>query len=145
MTTTVILACPACAQKNRVPMARLHEHAQCAGCHAPLGPLAKPLDVTGDELESVIREAKVPVLVDFWAAWCGPCRLAAPEVARTASLVSGRALVLKVNTENEPQAAARYSVRGIPHFAVFRQGKMSFAQPGLVKSDQMRAWLERAA
>lgn len=143
MTAAMILPCPQCGQKNRIPFARLHEPAQCGACHGPLGPLATPLDVTSDQLEEAIREAKVPILVDFWAAWCGPCRVAAPEVAKTAQQMSGRALVLKVNTEQEPAAAARHSVRGIPHFEVFRQGTLAFAQAGLVGSAQMCSWLDR--
>jgi thioredoxin 2 len=72
--------------------------------------------------DEILRGARVPVLVDFWAAWCGPCHIAAPEVARTASEMAGRAVVVKVNTERYPQLAARYNVRGIPNFAVFFDG-----------------------
>ncbi|HKY92735.1 MAG TPA: thioredoxin domain-containing protein [Nevskiaceae bacterium] len=82
--------------------------------------------------DDIVREAKVPVLVDFWAAWCQPCQAAAPEVARAAANLAGRAIVLKVNTETQPQLANRYNVRSIPNFAVFRDGALHTQQAGLI-------------
>jgi thioredoxin 2 len=90
------------------------------------------------------RDAKVPVLVDFWAEWCGPCKMAAPEVEKTAREMAGRALVLKVDTERWPQIAAEYDVRGIPNFAVIRGGLLLHQQAGVAPSAAMKAWLEKA-
>ena len=83
-------------------------------------------------------------LVDFCAAWCGPCRMAAPEVARTAAETAGHAIVLNVDTERYPELAARYNVRGIPNFAVFSNGRLQFQQAGLVNHDQLKQWVQAA-
>jgi thioredoxin 2 len=103
------------------------------------------LDVGPSEFDEITAGASVPVLVDFWAAWCGPCRLVAPEVKRVAEELAGRALVLKVDSDQHPELAARLGVQGIPNFMVFSRGARVFAQAGAVDHRQLRRWLEDAA
>ncbi len=140
--TPMIRICAQCHQKNRVPSARLAESGRCGACHATLAPLDEPYDVPDrDTFDDVIRHATVPVVVDFWAAWCGPCKMAAPEVKKLAKAKSGEAVVLKVDTEALPELAARYQIRGIPNFIVFQQGDAIAQHAGVVSADVMSSWL----
>jgi thioredoxin 2 len=141
----MIRRCAACGKSNRVPAKHLADTGKCGACKAALPPVAEPISADTATFDEIVNNATVPVLVDFWAAWCGPCRMAAPEVARTAEAVKGRGLVLKVDTEAQPDLAARYRVSGIPYFVVFRGGKPVFQQAGLVKAPTMVGWVDSAA
>jgi len=141
----VIRRCPSCGKRNRIPARNLTAIVRCGSCKTVFPVLAEPVDADPSLLDEVMREAKVPVLVDFWADWCGPCRMAAPEVERTASAMAGRAVVLKVDTEAHPDLAARFGISGLPSFVVLKNGQVVFKQVGLVRQPQMEEWLTRAA
>jgi len=117
------VACTSCAARNRVPIKRLGDKAKCAQCKAALLPLNRPLAVASlGEFDELVRDAPRPVLVDFWAAWCGPCRTVAPELEKLARERADRVIVAKVDTEALPAIAQRFAIRSIPTLILFKAG-----------------------
>jgi thioredoxin 2 len=140
----MIRTCAKCGKKNRVPPKHLADTGRCGSCKADLPPVNEPIDADAGMFDEITQQASVPVLVDFWAAWCGPCRMAAPEVHRAANEMAGRAVVLKVDTDRHPDLAQRYGVQGIPNFLVMKGGQVVRQQPGYVPHTQLTNWLSEA-
>jgi thioredoxin 2 len=120
----MLRTCPSCNAQNRVPAPRAGEPARCGRCKTGLPPVDEPIALASDaDFDGLVSRARVPVLVDFWAAWCGPCRMVAPELEKLARSRSGRVVIAKVDTEALPTLAARYGIRSIPTMILFEHGR----------------------
>lgn len=131
-----IVACPSCGKRNRVPAAA-SGLPRCASCKSPLPWL---VDAAADTFEAAARTS-LPVLVDLWAPWCGPCRTVAPGVARAADELAGRLKVIKVNVDEAPTVSAKFGVQGIPTLLVLRDGRAIARQVGALPADRLLAWV----
>ncbi len=135
-----VVACPSCAKKNRVPAAA-RGVPQCAACHSPLPWLTSADDADFDRVAS---QSPLPVLVDLWAPWCGPCKAVAPGVDQAARKLAGRLKVVKVNVDLAPAISARFDARSIPMLLVIDKGEVRDRQIGAVPPDALLTWVERA-
>ena len=134
-----ILSCPACARRNRVPRA-VSGVPRCGRCRAPLPWLV----AAGDrDFAEVAEQAALPVLVDLWAPWCGPCRMVAPLVERVAGELTGHLKAVTVNVDESPLVAARYQVSSIPTLLLLRDGREAGRQVGALPGDRLLAWVRR--
>jgi thioredoxin 2 len=139
MSDVVQVACPACLAPNRVPAARVAEDPKCGKCGAALLDGA-PAELNEDQFEPFVQRTELPVLVDFWAPWCGPCRAMAPHFERAAQQLKDRVRLVKVNTEEAPQLAARYGIRAIPTLVLFRNGVEQKRMSGALDAGALERW-----
>ena len=136
------LVCPACSARNRVPAERLQQGPKCGKCKAALTP-ATVLELDGPRLDRLLANESLPLVLDFWAPWCGPCKMMAPVFEAAAGEHIGRLRLAKLNTEEHQQAAARFGIRSIPTLIVFKNGREVARQSGALSAGQLAQWLQR--
>ena len=141
----VIVPCPGCGQQNRIMYARLADPVRCPACKTTLPAPSEPIDVaSAAQFDALIADASVPVVVDFWAPWCGPCRMVAPELQKVAARQAGKYLVVKVDTDALGDLGARFGVRSIPTMAVFAGGKEAGRVSGARPASDIEAFVEES-
>lgn len=139
MAETLHLVCPHCAATNRIPSARLTEAPKCGQCHQPLF-TGHPMELGSDSFRKFIERNDVPVVVDFWAPWCGPCQMMAPEYSAAAAELEPRVRLAKLNTDAEPTLAGEFGIRGIPTLICFRGGKEVARRSGAISRSEIVRW-----
>lgn len=140
MSSNSNIVCPNCNTTNRVANERLEEHPICGACKEPLL-VGKPFELTSENFDKHINNSDMPVLVDFWAPWCGPCKMMAPIIDHAADALASSVRVAKVNTETERELAARFGIRGIPTLAIYSKGQLVAQQTGAIDLKQLLNWL----
>jgi thioredoxin 2 len=138
----IIVSCAQCGQKNRVPFGRA---AKCGKCGAELNGPAEPIEVPSvAAFDKLVQDSSLPVVVDFWAPWCGPCHMVAPEIARVAASQAGSWIVVKVNTDALPELGERYRIMSIPTMAVFKAGREVARTSGAMPASQIEAFVRQS-
>jgi thioredoxin 2 len=141
MAETLNLVCPHCNAVNRVPSARLADGPNCGKCRQPLF-TGHPIALDDNSFDRHLSRSDLPLVVDFWAAWCGPCQMMAPAFEQAAARIEPRARLAKVDTEASPMLAQRYGIRSIPTLAVFKGGRQVASQAGAMMGAQLVQWIE---
>ncbi|MBE7497957.1 MAG: thioredoxin [Verrucomicrobiaceae bacterium] len=140
----IILSCPACGTANRIAYAKASQQGRCGTCKADLPLVAAPAEISDIEaFTALVSQSPLPVVIDFWAPWCGPCQMMAPEFAKAAVQAAGEALFVKVNTDEQPQIAGQFRIQGIPAFALIRDGKLTAQTSGFQPASRLVAWMRQ--
>ena len=141
----VIVPCPSCSTRNRLAYEKLGEAVQCGQCKQPIKVPQEPIEVRSTaDFDQLIAKSSLPVVVDYWAPWCGPCRMVAPELQKVATRQAGRAIVVKVNTDELADLGQRFGIRSIPTLAVFGGGKELARESGARPAEAIEALIARA-
>jgi thioredoxin 2 len=140
--TALQTVCPNCGATNRVPEARLLDKPKCGKCHEPLF-RGQPAEAGDADFESLLQKEQLPIVADFWAAWCGPCQVMAPVFASAAAAIEPRARFVKVNTELAPRLSQKYGIRNIPTMMIFKQGRPVDMQAGAMPLESLRLWIAK--
>jgi thioredoxin 2 len=139
----VVTTCASCGQRNRIAYARLRSENRCGKCHAAIPAPGEPIETPdAATFDAAVAESELPIVVDFWAPWCGPCRMVAPELAKVASLQAGKYLILKVNTDAIPELGERFKIRSIPTMAIFAGGREVGRTAGARPAADIEAFIE---
>ena len=138
----ILMICPKCGTSNRLAFARLDQQGRCGTCKGSLPRIAAPVDFhDAPGFAALIAQSPLPVVVDFWAPWCGPCKSMAPEFAKAATEASGDAVFAKVQTDDHPAIASQFAVQGIPAFVLLRGGQLIARTSGFQSSARLLSWL----
>ena len=143
MNDSLHVVCPHCAAVNRISAAKLSESPVCGQCKQRLF-IGEPLELTASNFDRHIGRNDLPVVVDFWASWCSPCQMMAPEFAKAANQASGEAIFVKVNTDEQQQIAAQFRIHGIPAFALIKHGKIAAQTSGFQPASRLLEWMRQA-
>ncbi|RJG51603.1 thioredoxin TrxC [Motilimonas pumila] len=138
---TCIIRCSQCHTQNRIPVAKIASDPQCGKCKQAI--LSGPVNATGNNFEA-FKQAGLPIVIDFWASWCGPCQQFAPTYSQVATELAGKAIFLKLDTEAEQQLAGQFQIRSIPTLMVLKAGKEQTRVAGALPANQFRQWLTQS-
>ena len=141
----IIQSCPACGTANRIAYAKIAQQGRCGTCKADLPRITEPVEISALEaFAALVSQSPLPVVIDFWASWCGPCQIMAPEFAKAAAQTAGEAVFVKVNTDEQQQIAGQFRVQGIPAFVLIKNGKLAAQTSGFQAAARLLAWVRQS-